>query len=288
MRDQAEKLRDQLRDFSQITYGRTLAVISGKGGVGKSNFSLNFSICLSQKGYRVLLFDMDIGMGNIDILMGNSSDKNIVDFFQKGMSLEEIITKGPENVSFISGATGLSFIFQMTDHQFLRFQEEFQKVLEKYDYIIFDMGAGISQESSKFIRCVDDIITITTPEPTSIMDGYSIIKYITSLKKDIPFFLVCNRVQNEKEGKETIARLQNAIRKFLQKEITPLGYIPDNKLVSKAVSRQIPFLLFSPQSDVSLAIEDITLRYVDRSTEGNLSIRKNNFLGRLKNIFARK
>ncbi|WP_163101523.1 MinD/ParA family protein [Peribacillus alkalitolerans] len=289
MRDQAEGLRNRVRNGnSEKKIAKSIAVISGKGGVGKSNFSLNFSISLSQLGYRVLLFDMDIGMGNIDILLGNSSEKNITDFFSKNLSLQEVISEGPENISIISGGTGLSYVFSMDEAQFVRFSQQLQSVLEQYEYVIFDMGAGISRESSQFVQCVDEIVTITTPEPTSVMDAYSILKYLHTHINETPIYLICNRAHDEKEGKDTISRLQNAIKKFLNTEIHPLGYLPDDRTVSKAVSRQVPFTMMQPNSDISIGIKNMADRYSRNAWNESIKFRKNNFLGRLTHFFAGK
>jgi flagellar biosynthesis protein FlhG len=285
MKDQAENLRDRLKQRNNLRFSKTIAVISGKGGVGKSNFSLNFAITLSKKGHRVLLFDMDIGMGNIDILMGNTSGSSIIDFFENGRMLRDIISPGPENISVIAGGTGLTKLFELEEPLFTRFLEEFNGLIEDYDYIIFDMGAGINEDSTRFMLCMDDLIVITTPEPTAVMDAYSVMKYLNTINQDLPFFLVCNRVHSESEGHETTKRIQNALRKFLQKEIVPLGFLPDDKSVSKAVVRQIPFSLYSPQSIVTRALSDIAARYEDgRFTEG-LSMEKSRFLGKLKSYF---
>src|ERR1700730_163503 len=150
MKDQAQNLRLRLDKLKTRKQTKAISVISGKGGVGKSNFSLNFSISLSQKGKTVLLFDMDIGMGNIDILMGNTTSKNIVHFFEEGLSIQDVITKGPADISYIAGGTGLSKIFQLDNEMVDHFFIEFEKILEDYDYIVFDMGAGISEDSVPF------------------------------------------------------------------------------------------------------------------------------------------
>lgn len=285
MKDQAEQLRTRIKQLHSLPSARTIAVISGKGGVGKSNFSLNFAITLSKKKHSVLLFDMDIGMGNIDILMGNSSTNSIIDFFDHGISLRDIINSGPENVSVIAGGTGLTKLFELDEPMFDRFLEEFNCLLHEYEYIIFDMGAGINYESSRFMLCVDDLIVITTPEPTAVMDAYSVMKYLHTINQDIPFFLICNRVHSETEGQETIKRIQNALRKFLQKEMIPLGCLPDDKSVSKAVTRQIPFVLDNAGSIVSKALSDIATRYENGDFRGGILLKKSNFLGKLKNYF---
>ncbi|MCF7621773.1 MULTISPECIES: AAA family ATPase [Bacillaceae] len=194
MKDQAENLRRRLEARQNQSMAKTIAILSGKGGVGKSNFSLNFSIALSQSGKKVLLFDMDIGMGNLDILIGEHSPCSIIDFFEKECRLKDIIMSGPGNISIITGGTGMTNLFSLDEDKYTRFNAEFSLLLANYDYILFDMGAGMTEDSMKFLLCVDELVVITTPEPTSIMDAYSAMKYIHSVNKEIPFFLVCNRV----------------------------------------------------------------------------------------------
>ncbi|MED3688839.1 MinD/ParA family protein [Peribacillus butanolivorans] len=288
MKDQAENLRRRLETHQNQSVAKTLAILSGKGGVGKSNFSLNFSLALSKRGKKVLLFDMDIGMGNIDILIGEHSSYSIVDFFESGRRLIDIMTAGPESISIITGGTGLTSLFSLDENKFMRFNEEFSLLLTDYDYILFDMGAGITQDSAKFLLCVDELIVITTPEPTSVMDAYSTMKYIHSVKKEIPYFLVCDRVFTNKEGKETIMRLQNALKKFLGLESVALGYLPDDRTVSKAVSRQIPFILFDSEANVSKALMDIASRYTRHSFGGELNLQKSNFLSNMKRYLLGK
>ncbi|WP_285766611.1 MinD/ParA family protein [Peribacillus sp. SI8-4] len=288
MKDQAESLRRRLEARQNQTMARTIAILSGKGGVGKSNFSLNFSIALSKREKRVLLFDMDIGMGNIDILIGEHSPFSIIDFFENGRSLEEIITIGPGNISIITGGTGLMKLFSFDEVKYTRFNEAFCSLLANYDYILFDMGAGITHDSMKFLLCVDELFLITTPEPTSITDAYSAMKYIHSIKKEIPCFLVCNRVFSSKEGKETISRLQNAFMKFLDLDSVALGYVPDDRTVSRAVSKQVPFLLFDSKAEVSQAIMYIATRYANHSFGEDLALPKSNFLQNMKRYFLGK
>jgi len=286
MADQAELLRLRIREKQGKNVAKTVAVISGKGGVGKSNFSLNFSILLSKLGKRVLLFDMDIGMGNIDILIGNGSERTIIDFFQKGFSLKEVITNGPAELSYISGGTGLTNLFSMNNRQFERFTNEFAIIQGDYDYIIFDLGAGISQETSKFLMCVDEIITITTPEPTSIMDAYSIIKFLHFQREETPIFLVCNRAQHEKQGNEVVKKIQSTLQRFIAKDIIPLGLLPDSKIVSKAVIRHTPFYILNPNADISLALYQLTTNYLSHAykEEGTVLL-KQSFVSKLKNYF---
>lgn len=288
MKDQAENLRRRLEARQNQSMAKTIAVLSGKGGVGNSNFSLNFSIALSQRGKKVLLFDLDIGIGNIDILIGENSPCSIIDFLEKECRLKDIIMSGPGNISVITGGTGMTNLFSLDEDKYTRFNEEFSLLLANYDYILFDMGAGITEDSVKFLLCVDEMVVITTPEPTSIMDAYSAMKYIHSVNKEIPFLLVCNRVFSSKDGKETINRLQNALVKFLGSEAVALGYLPDDRTVPKSVAKQMPFLLFDSEADVSKAIMDIASRYANHSIGEELTMQKSRFLQNMKRYFLGK
>ncbi|MBT2688576.1 MinD/ParA family protein [Bacillus sp. ISL-47] len=256
MNDQAEKLRARLlEESSKRPMSKTIAVVSGKGGVGKSNFSLNFSISLCQKGDKVLLFDMDIGMGNLDILMGRTSTYSIADFFEKNRSLNDIVAEGPNGLRYIAGGTGLSHIVKLEDEQISRFTEELAALMGNYDYVIFDMGAGITEESARFILSVQEIAVITTPEPTSITDAYSAMKQIHLLDDSIPFYIVLNRAQGEKEGQDTFKRLSDVLKRFLGRESFLLGILPDDRYIQQAVKRQIPFILYHEKSPAAKAIQ---------------------------------
>jgi flagellar biosynthesis protein FlhG len=288
MRDQAESLRNILTRMQRKTETKAIAVISGKGGVGKSNFSLNFSLMLSKRGFNVLLFDMDIGMGNIDILLGQSSHTTIIDMFNKRLSIRELIKKGPENLSFIAGGTGLTKIFTMDPEKIAYFIDQLQSVSHEYDYIIFDMGAGISEDRLQLLMAVHEIFVITTPEPTAVTDAYAVMKYIHMLEKSIPLYLIVNRVQTDKEGKQTLIRLTNAMKQFLGKEITKLGMLPEDQNVSKAVASQTPFLLLDPTAKVSRAMVELTERYLSNTFDIEASIRSSNFFAKLRRFFLER
>ncbi|MBB3906149.1 MinD/ParA family protein [Anoxybacteroides rupiense] len=289
MRDQAESLRRLLNHMNQKKAMKAIAVVSGKGGVGKSNFSLNFALTLSKRGFHVLLFDMDIGMGNIDILLGQSTSTTIIDLFERHVSIEELIKKGTGNLSFIAGGTGLTKIFTMDQEKTAYFIEQLQLVSEQYDYFIFDMGAGISEDRLQLLMAVHEIFVITTPEPTSITDAYAAMKYIHLQEKEIPFYLVVNRAQTDQEGRETLQRLKNAMKRFLRREVTGLGVLPEDRIVSKAVARQTPFLLLDPSTKISRAMVELTDRYLSDQTADESSVsRPASFFTKLRQLFLER
>ncbi|MDP4169373.1 MAG: MinD/ParA family protein [Bacillota bacterium] len=285
MKDQAESLRLKLTSSEKNSRTKAIAVVSGKGGVGKSNLSLNFSLSLAKSGSSVLLLDMDIGMGNIDILMGRTSDKTIVDYLSGASSLKDVVLEGLGGIHYIAGGSGLSRLVKMEESHVQVLFEEMDTLLGGYDYLIFDMGAGINEESLKFLLSVDEIFVVTTPEPTSIMDAYATIKYLHLVNPEIPFYLIVNKVQTSNDGKDTLQRLSNVLKRFLDREAISLGSIPDDRTIQQAVSRQIPFLNFNPKSAASKALEEITTRYKQAQFTEQSSLPKIPFVTKLKKFF---
>lgn len=262
MRDQAANLRKKIDRLNTTKQAKTIAVVSGKGGVGKSNFSLNFALNLSKKGKKVLLFDLDIGMGNIDILLGVQAKRSIVQMYENQLSIHDIIETGPQDLSYIAAGSGLTDMFKMDESKFNYFLEQLDELITDFDYIIFDMGAGASVDSMFYVLAADECIVVTTPEPTSMMDAYAMMKHICYRNHQLPLYLLVNRAENNKDGRSIIKRLQKVMQSFLNKEIIPLGILPNDKSVSKAVINQIPFTLYDPKSKVTLAIEQIVTQYL--------------------------
>lgn len=261
--DQAQQLRERLLAKQQYSRAKTIAVISGKGGVGKSNFALNFALGLSNRERRVLLFDLDIGMGNIDILMGTTANYNLVDLFEEGKSMKDLLTQGPGSLTYIAGGSGLTDFFQLNDDRFDYFLSQFDQIAKNYDYIIFDMGAGISQDSLSFILAAEEAILVTTPEPTSMTDAYAILKHIYRMDKEIKIYTLINRAYSRQAGKDAMERLQKVVKQFLTKDLYPMGILPDDNQVMKAVARQVPFFLLNQNSPASKAVQHITDQYLE-------------------------
>lgn len=288
MDDQAESLRVRLKQQEANIQTRTIAVVSGKGGVGKSNFSLNFAISLAKKGHSVLLFDMDIGMGNIDILLGLSSTYSIADFFTNTVSLNSVITEIPGSIHYISGGTGFSQLTKINKESFQSFTDQFTRLLVNYEYVILDMGAGINENSLRFILSVDEVIVITTPEPTSITDSYAAMKYITLKSRNLPFYMIINRTHSEKEGIATFNRISQVLKQFLEKTVFLLGVLPDDQNISKAVRRQTPFIQLNEKSPASKAIIEITEKFCQREFNELSQPSKTNFVARFKRFLFEK
>ncbi|MCY9665254.1 MinD/ParA family protein [Paenibacillus alginolyticus] len=265
MKDQAEGLRNlvQIQNDKGTKATRIITVTSGKGGVGKSNFTLNFALTLQSKGYKVLVFDADIGLANIDVLMGISSKYNLYHLLKKEKTIWEIIQKGYNDLDFIAGGSGFNDLLRLTDEELNYFAEQVMQLNGYVDFIIFDTGAGLSKETLKFILAAEEAFVVTTPEPTSITDAYAIIKMVSSMGHDVSFKLVINRVTDAKEGKHTADKISLVAKQFLDIQIPTLGFVDDDVAVSKAVKKQIPFTVAFPNSAASRSLQLLVDNYMN-------------------------
>jgi flagellar biosynthesis protein FlhG len=285
MRDQAETLRLKMLK-SQGKLAKSIAIVSGKGGVGKSNFSTNFAHALLSNGKKVIIIDMDIGMGNIHILLGMAPQNSLKDYLLNKIEIDEVINEAPGGLSFISGGSGLDTVMEWSTDMFDRLIQAFEHLQQRYDFILFDMGAGATQRSIELIVAVDEIIVISTTEPTSITDAYSMMKFICLQDPDKAFSIVSNRVSKGDDGNDAVTRLQYAMRKFLGKETKILGFLPEDPLVHKAVLAQEPFLLLFPKAPISKRMMAIAETFVSPSSEEEHK-QGEGFLGKMKSIFAK-
>ncbi|MHA6258727.1 MinD/ParA family protein [Sporosarcina sp. CAU 1771] len=285
MIDQAETLRLQMMKI-QGKLARSIAVVSGKGGVGKSNFSTNFAYALHSRGQKVLIIDMDIGMGNIHILLGKTPKNSLKDYLSGTTELKEVINKTEHGLDFISGGSGLDSVMEWSEETFNRLIKAFENLQQEYDFILFDMGAGATQQAIQLIISVDEVIVISTTEPTSITDAYSMMKFICLRDPDKLFHIVGNRIPKGDNGNDAILRLQLAMRKFLEKEVKVLGFLPEDEAVQKAVLSQQPFLELFPNSSVSKIMLSITSNFVEVDLSENHG-KGEGFLERLKTIFRK-
>jgi flagellar biosynthesis protein FlhG len=288
MRDQAEILRRRVHAIHTVKKARTIAIVSGKGGVGKSNFAVNFSLLLRKRGKKVLLIDMDLGMGNVELILGQSASGSFVDIFKGNVSIQNIINTGTLDLDYIAGGTGFQEIFQFDEEKLEYFFAQLESVFGIYDYIIFDMGAGITETNLAFLRSVEDMMIITTPEPTAITDAYSMMKYMCSFEENVSYYLVVNKVWSNKDGEQVSTRIANAARHFLHRDIQSLGYIVHDELVMKAVIEQVPFTVYAPKSAVSQSMSTIVTRYIGRKHSNSWAEQKEGFVDKLRTFFSKR
>ena len=279
MADQAAALRKMLKQ--QENKCRSVAVVSGKGGVGKSNFSVSFSIALAQRGTRVLVIDMDIGMGNIQILTGSHSAPGLKQYLDGEVALEDTVMEGPGGISYIAGGSGLDKIMEWDETSFQRLMEAFEGFQQEYEVILFDMGAGAAADTLELLMSTEDIFVLTTPEPTAVMDAYSMMKFICLKKFTGRISLICNRSEAETEGTQTAGRLIAAMKNFMETDVRLLGTIPEDRAVKGAVKLQKPLILAFPQSNAAKKIRQMAEVYLN----GKTAEQTPTITEKLKNLF---
>ncbi|AZS16096.1 MinD/ParA family protein [Paenibacillus lutimineralis] len=270
MSDQAQALRQLVSSYRELAEGsskqrtaRVLTVSSGKGGVGKSNFTLNFALALKSLGRKVLVFDADIGMANIDVLMGARPKYNLYHLLRGERKMSEIVELGTLGLPFIAGGSGLADLFLLSEADLNYFTSQIEIVAEEMDFIIFDTGAGLSKETLKFITAADECLVVTTPEPTSITDAYALIKVVHGLDDQVNFRLVVNRVNGESEARQVADKISLVSRRFLELEIPMLGYLRDDTHVMQAVKGQTPFITAFPASAAARDIQRLAMTYLN-------------------------
>jgi len=237
MEEQAKGLLKLINERKIERNTKFLAVASGKGGVGKTNFAVNFSYLLANDfGKKVLLIDADIGMANVHILVNVNTKKTLKDILS-GEKIEDIIfsTRG---IDILPGFSGIDAINEVDDTAVFRFVQNLNDVSEKYDYIIIDTAAGIDNKVISFIRASSKTYVITTPEPTAIMDAYALIKSMKKLYDYSDFKVVINMVKNEEEGLETFDRLRSSVDKFVGIDLQLGGVLSHTKNIQKTVKRK--------------------------------------------------
>lgn len=285
MNDQAESLRQRLKHTRAKT--KTISIISGKGGVGKSNIAINFSLELIKNKKKVLLFDLDVGMGNIDILLGLHAKRTIIDMFQGLLPIHEIIETGPNALSFIAGGAGLNHFFTLDQVKQAYFFAQYDSLMGLYDYIIFDIGAGATQDSLSFVLASDECMVVTTPEPTAITDAYGMMKHVIHKQPTMPLHVIMNRSATERDGKKAFERLKQVSSQFLNINIEMLGILPDDLNVSKAVRKQEPFVLLNEKTAISKAMKQLTVNYLSGSSDSNKQS-TDSFIQKLKQLLAER
>jgi len=271
--DQAQKLRDIVKDVREdeilnSTYSRDSRIItvsSGKGGVGKTNFTVNLGIALSKQGKRVTIIDADLGLANVDVILGIIPRYTLSHIVRNEKTIEEIMLEGPHGLKVISGGSGMLDLVNLKDDQIDSLIHTFDKLNEISDYILIDTGAGLNNSVLSFIRAASDVVVVITPDPTSITDAYALIKNISEEENHIN--LVINRVESAKEGTEVFGKLERAAKKFLKIELNNLGYIYEDNNVKKSVRLQKPFSVEYPNSIATKGIELIAYNLVNKENK---------------------
>ncbi|MBQ9866382.1 MAG: MinD/ParA family protein [Lachnospiraceae bacterium] len=277
--DQAQQLRNIIKagPVSNRPLARVITVTSGKGGVGKSNTAINLAVNFKKLGKRVIILDADFGLANIEIMFGTMPRHNLSDLIYQGKSITEIITWGPGEVGFISGGSGIAGLSNLGKEYLSYIIQNLAALDAIADVIIIDTGAGISDAVLEFLVASGEILLITTPEPTSITDSYSLLKALNRhprfAKENSQIKMIANRVEGDKDGEVLFKKLNAVVSRFLGLPLEYLGAVPQDKNLSQAVMQQTPVSLASPNSKSAKAYEAIAARLMHMENEGKVKKR---------------
>ena len=292
MKDQAERLREFVNERNagdakaeRGMNARVIAVASGKGGVGKSNFAANLGIEMCKHGKRVVIIDADFGLANIEILMGVAPRHSVSDVLGGRVSMEAALTVGPMGCSFLSGGSGIAALSELSDAQLARLTNGFLSLDSMTDCIIIDTRAGLSNAVINFIVAAEDTIIVTTPDPTAIADAYALMK---AVKKSMPgigeMSIVVNCAMSAEEAQDVHLKLSAVSKRFLGIELRLLGVVPYDPYLVRAVRKQRPVSVLYPSSKCASSIGEIcaVLLSMETSKKGSIQGFVMRLIGRLK------
>lgn len=266
--DQAERLRIIKANQQIKPIARVITVTSGKGGVGKSNTAINLAIQFRKMGKRVIILDADFGLANIEIMFGAVPKHNLCDLIYQGKSIKEIITWGPMEVGFISGGSGIAGMSNLSRDYLNYIIHNLVQLDSLADIIIVDTGAGISDAVLEFLVASGEILLITTPEPTSITDSYSLLKALSRHPRyqaeSTTIKMIANRVSREEEGQILYNKLNAVVTRYLKIPFVFLGSVPQDDKLQRAVMQQTPVSIQNPNAKASIAYENIALKLMDK------------------------
>lgn len=266
---------------------RTIAIASGKGGVGKTNITANLAIGLSKLQKKVLIIDADLGLSNIDVILNIATRYNIRHLFSGEKNLKDLMVEGPHGIKILPAASGIQELTSLDEFQRLRLIEEFDSYESDVDIILIDTPSGISTNVTFFCTAAQEIIIVTSPEPTSITDAYAVIKVLSTIYHEKNFKIIINSAKNQNEAKEIFRRLSIVTERFLNISLDYFGYVLYDGSFTKAVRVQKPFIDIYPDSDASRNLMEIAARLSsDNKTnvKGSLQFFLGDLLGVNKNV----
>ena len=290
--DQAERLRNIIKANTapQRPLARVMAVTSGKGGVGKSNTAINLAIWMKKMGQRVIILDADFGLANIEIMFGTVPKNNLCDLIYHGKNIKDIITWGPGEIGFISGGSGIAGLSNLSRDYLIYIIQNLAQLDEIADVIIVDTGAGISDAVLEFLVASGEILLVTTPEPTSITDSYSLLKALARhprySSEESKIKVIANRVEAVEDGEALFNKLNVVVERYLDIPLTYLGAIPKDEKLSDAVMQQMPVALHNPTSKSARAFESMAAQLMN--IELNRDVKKRGMAAFFSHLMAKK
>jgi len=269
MLDQASGLRNMTN--SQV---KVVAVTGGKGGVGKTNITLNMALSLAKQGKRVLVLDADLGLANVDVLLGIRVIKNLSHVLSGECTLDEVIVKGPFGVMIIPATSGTQSMVELSEMEHAGLIQAFSSLQTPIDFLLIDTAAGISNMVLSFAQAAQDIVMVVCDEPTSITDAYAVIKLLSKDHGAFKFKIVANMVRSLKEGNDLFTKLTRVTDRFLDVSLELIGCVPFDTNVRQAVKKQKLVIEAFPDTPASIAIGLLAKKAINwpipQSPGGNL------------------
>lgn len=250
-RDQADRLRHLARRRRGT---RRMAIVSGKGGVGKSNIAVNLAISVAQRGQRVVLVDLDMGLANADLLMKLQPRYSLAHLIRGVRTVDDICIDAPGGIKFVPGASGTAGLANLSEFERENLLAQLSQLDRSTDMAIYDCGAGISQSVLGFALGVDDTFVVTTPQPTAMTDAYATIKTLRRLRCEGRISLFVNMADSRAVAQATFDRVASVAQKFLNYSVANGGYMLHDSCVERAVLARSPFVLHEPGSNASACI----------------------------------
>ena len=242
--DQADGLRRLLR--GRPRHARVIAVTSGKGGVGKTNVAVNLSVALASRGRRTVLIDLDLGLANADIVFDLTPRYNLSDVLSGRRTIEEVVVEAPGGVLVVPGASGVERLANLAENERMSLLSSFEALHRSADFIILDTGAGISRNTTAFLAAADDILVVTVPEPTAVVDAFAVIKMVASQPDHGNLYSLINMVENRAEAEKVAGGITRTASNLLNAYVDRIGYVLRDPKVGQAVRRRRPFLQAFP------------------------------------------
>jgi len=254
--DQASALRQLVSSVTRKqSKMRVIAVTSGKGGVGKTNLTVNLAVALAEYGQRIIILDGDLGLANVDIAFGLTARYTIEHLLSGEKTIEEILLTGPKGIGIIPGGSGVQELANVDRDKLTNVLTNLGRLEKMADILIIDTGAGLGHTVINFLQAADDIILVTTPEPTALIDAYGLLKTLKKEAGEVPIHVVINRVRSEAEAQATFKRLETAVLKFLDGSLNFMGWVYDDHLVGRSVMLQEPLGISFPESSAYRCIQ---------------------------------
>ncbi len=291
MKDQAEMLRKIVNAHDQgtnpsepVKKAKVITVTSGKGGVGKTSLTVNLALQLSMRGLKVVILDVDFGLANVDVLFGIVSKYTLLDVIKGDKSILEVLTNGPDNIKFLSGGSGVEELVSLDRKKLRKFVSNINILDKLFDVILIDTGAGLSRNVMNFILAADEVVLVTTTEPTAITDAYALVKMVSRRDQKKNINILVNKADNIREAENVANKLCQVSEKFLSLKLNKLGYILYDENVTKSVKLQRPLSLYNPKCQASRSISEIAEKLTTGSEKEVQGVK--GFMSKLLSFFG--